>query len=371
MHLCRALAKSHAVRVVSPQPWTDAVSHGRAQAEVLDGMRVDRPIYLYTPKVMRAWYDRFMSVSATPALRRAMLEFQPDCVISYWAHPDCAVAARAARRAGIPSIAMVGGSDVLILAGDNRRRQKIAAALNASDAVCVVSDGIRERVCNLGVDPAKVHRVRRGVDLSSFAFRERGASRTALKLPHDRPLVLFVGRLHPVKGLDVLIRAMASLDVINTAAQLYLVGDGPLRASLESLAHELGVQERIHFVGSVPNTDLANWYSAADLTVLPSRSEGSPNVLRESLACGTPFVASRVGGIPEIAEGTPCELVTPGSVSELAAAIARTIAKKPVIERRAALLTWEESAESLMRVVRPLVRLQPQSHGVDAELAIS
>ena len=106
----------------------------------------------------------------------------------------------------------------------------------------------------------------------------------------------------PVKGLDILLQSLALLRSRDLDCHLYLVGDGPLRKQLMVQANVLGLSTRITFVGPKLHEELPAWYRAADLTVLPSRSEGLPNVLRESLACGTPFVASNVGGIVEIAD---------------------------------------------------------------------
>src|SRR5262249_19186984 len=110
----------------------------------------------------------------------------------------------------------------------------------------------------------------------------------------------------------------------------------------------------ISFIGSRPQDELPDWYRASDLTVLPSRSEGLPNVLRESLACGTPFVASRVGGIPEIAGDGAGRLVTPGDPVALAEGIALALAEgKTGARTRSPSTGWDESAEALLRIVVP------------------
>src|SRR5690606_34908907 len=97
-------------------------------------------------------------------------------------------------------------------------------------------------------------------------------ARNALKLPPGRPLLLWVGRMVPVKGLDVLLRAMASPEVLQSDVLLALVGDGPLRRRLERLASRLGIADRVIFAGAVDHAALPEWYAAADRLVLPSRS---------------------------------------------------------------------------------------------------
>ena len=98
----------------------------------------------------------------------------------------------------------------------------------------------------------------------------------------------------------------------------YVIGPGPCGASLSRQAERLGLGDRFRLVGSIPHERLPDWYRAADVFALPSHSEGVPTVLLESAACGTPFVASRVGGIPEIAGIGPCRLTPPGDAQALA-----------------------------------------------------
>jgi glycosyltransferase involved in cell wall biosynthesis len=140
------------------------------------------------------------------------------------------------------------------------------------------------------------------------------------------------------------------------------VGDGPLRGALEAAAADRGLADAVSFVGAQPHERLPDWYRAADLTVLPSRSEGLPNVLRESLACGTPFVASRVGGIPEIAEEGSSLLVAPGDPEALAGAIALSFLEwDPSSRPRSRATGWSESAAALLRIIRPVPTTPPST----------
>ncbi len=137
--------------------------------------------------------------------------------------------------------------------------------------------------------------------------------------------------------------------------RLYLVGEGPLDGDLRTQAEAHGLADHVTFVGPRLHDELPDWYHAADLTVLPSRSEGLPNVLRESLACGTPFVASDVGGITEIADPSCSLLVAPEDHESLADAIARALArwggKDSAFSR--GFQSWEESANALVGIMQP------------------
>ena len=147
--------------------------------------------------------------------------------------------------------------------------------------------------------------------------------------------------------------------------KLFLIGDGPLRQQLEQLAARLGIADSVVFVGSRSQECLPDWYRAADLTVLSSWSEGMPNVLRESLACGTPFVSTKVGGIQEI-EGVPAEcLVPPGESAAMAAAICAALAN-PAPMAIHGFPTWEESAEALVGLLGRRVESETQFHAATA-----
>ena len=130
---------------------------------------------------------------------------------------------------------------------------------------------------------------------------DRSAARRALGLPPAAAIVLAVGRLDPVKGLDLLVAAMPFLrERSSRGVQLHLIGEGPARASIERLVRERGLREQVVLHGELSSSSLSTWYSSADVVALLSHSEGCPNVVIEALACGRPVVATRVGGVPEL-----------------------------------------------------------------------
>jgi glycosyltransferase involved in cell wall biosynthesis len=306
-----------------------------------------------------------MALATRGMMVRVMAEQRPDCILSYWAHPDGAVAARFARAARIPSGIIVGGSDVLVLARHpGPRRRSVIRALHNTDAVITVGRQLADAVEALGVPPSKVHVVYQGVDDALFAPGSASGARRRLGVPETGKVLVYVGHLLPVKGVDVLLEAMSCLAASRGDVRLYLVGDGPRREALKALAARLGLERVVRFVGEVEHADLPDWYRAADLTVLASRSEGVPNVLRESLACGTPFVATRVGGVGEIAGGTRNRIVPPEDPGALAEAIARSLAEPQGSFPENRYLTWRESAQQILDVL-----VRPNSDGAAAERA--
>jgi teichuronic acid biosynthesis glycosyltransferase TuaC len=348
LHTCRALMElGHEVRVISPLGWRERGS--AAPLPALSELRVEYPLYIYPPGVLQSAYDWFMALSSRRTAKRVMAQLRPDCILSYWAHPDGAVAARLARASKIPSGVIVGGSDVLVLARNaGARRRSVVCALQANDAVITVGRQLAGTVEALGIPANKIYVVYQGVDDALFSPGSASDARRRLAIPETGKVIVSIGSLVPVKGIDVLLEAMSRLTAGPGDVKLYLVGDGTGRRELETLTKRLGLESVVRFVGRVDQTGLPDWYRAADLTVLASRSEGVPNVLRESLACGTPFVATRVGGVSEIAAGTACRLVPAEDPVALADAIAASLAEPRPALATGSLLTWKQSTQQIL-----------------------
>jgi glycosyltransferase involved in cell wall biosynthesis len=360
--LIRALAAEHTVRVVSPISWTDAVRAGVRRdkrtmlpiAHAADAIPTEYPRFYYPPKLLRHQYGRFLWWSVGRGLLRTIEQFQPDVVVSYWAHPDGEVAVRAAHQCGVRAVTMVGGSDVLLLGRHGLRREAIHNVLSRSDAVIAVSRDIAEHLCADGIPQDKVHVVYRGVDRSLFYPRDRGESRSLLGIADKEKVLLAVGRLVPVKGYPVLFDACRQLMERDQKFACYVLGDGPLEAELKHRIDQAGLRGIVRLCGSRRQHELADWYSAADLVVLPSLSEGVPNVLLEAMSCGRSFVASNVGGIPEIADPKFDRLVPPGNPRKLADAITEQLAKRNESGgRRFEPLSWKDAVDRFVKVLDP------------------
>jgi len=216
--------------------------------------------------------------------------------------------------------------------------------------VITVSEALREHLIALGAEPGKVITLRNGVDLERFQPVNRDTARARIGMTGTT--LLSVGNLVECKGHEVIIEALPSLDGVN----LTIVGEGPLDAKLRGLAQGLGVADRVTFVGNVAQESLIDYYSAADALVLPSIREGMPNVVLEALACGTPVIAARCEGVPEL-------LTTPAAgvlMSERNAAglidaygqLMNDYPKREETRAHAETLGWESTINGLLGVIR-------------------
>ena len=365
--LAEALSRGHDVRCINPIPWLDRLRRrGAAPAPKRDalagGAAVWHPTYFYPLKIFRSGYHRWMIRSIRGAVTQATASWKPEVVLAYWAHPDGAAAASIAKFLSVPSAVIVGGSDVLLLTRHQRRRRAVVAALQQADAVITVNRHLQTKVAELGIRADKIHVWSQGVDGQVFCPGDKRAARANLGIGPDVFTFLCVARLVHVKGIDVLLQACRILADEAAAFRVFIVGDGPLRGELESQAAALALGQIVAFAGARQPAELGDWYRAADRTVLPSRSEGLPNVLRESLACGTHFIAFDVGGIREIA-GDADVLVVPQEARPLAQAMLRCMTQPPPPPPPQQ-PDWNESAQALVQILTNLTPSgRPASQG--------
>ncbi len=295
-------------------------------ADASRGLDVRYLPYAALPAVSRP----FNGAACARALQAPVRAFRPDVVLSYWLYPDAYGALRAARSAGVPLVAGARGSDLRVR--DALSRLLTRPVVRRAARLLVVSEDLGRVACQrYGADPGRVRVIPNGCDAAIFRPRARADARAALGVPADARLVAYVGRLVPEKGLRELADAVQSLAASDPRVQLVLVGDGPMRAELDTRLQALGARARM--AGAQPPEAVAQWMAAADLVTLPSYSEGHPNVLVEALACGRPVVATPVGGIPEVVDAASGVLVPPRDAGALADAL------REVLER-----TWDEAA---------------------------
>ncbi len=201
-------------------------------------------------------------------------------------------------------------TDVLVALTESERREHLAEKVGRAEQWCVIPSGV------------EIERYRKPTALR----------RSDLGVPDRSFVVGCVARLVPVKGIEDAITATAQLVDRTPPVHLVLVGDGPQRAACQKLAGQLGLQERVHFLGL--RRDVPDLLPLFDLLVLPSRNEGMGRVLVEAQAAGVPVVATRVGGVPDlVSEGETGRLVPPGDPAALAAAIRSLAGDRATVAR--------------------------------------
>jgi D-inositol-3-phosphate glycosyltransferase len=182
---------------------------------------------------------------------------------------------------------------------DLRIQHERRVALSCERVLCATEHERDLLVQLYGVDPAKVSVIPLGVDMDLFRQTDKAEARQALGFK-DEKIILFVGRLEPIKGVDILLNAAALLESDVECSVLIVGGDEASAARLgefRDLASALGIDHRVAFVGAVDHDRLPLFYNAADVCVVPSRYESFGLVALEAMACGVPVVASRVGGL--------------------------------------------------------------------------
>jgi teichuronic acid biosynthesis glycosyltransferase TuaC len=213
----------------------------------------------------------------------------------------------------------------------------------------------------LGMSDSRITVLRNGVDLQLFhPPQDREALRQTMRL--TRKTLLFVGNLVPEKGIDLCIRALALLP----ETDLIIIGRGPQQKPLEALASELRLSSHVKFLGPLNQEQLPDYYGAADALVLASGREGWPNVILESLACGTPVAATHVGGVPEIIAAQEAGIViAAASPGMLADGICRLWSQPPdrsATRRYAERFGWDETTKGQILIFREVIGLQSFSH---------
>lgn len=292
--------------VVSPVPWfpSRAKLFGRWAAmarienrSVRGGITVRYPRYPLIPKIGMGTAPYTMACATRAASRAAVSELGGISLIdAHYFFPDGVAACRLSKELDAPFVITARGSDINLIAQFAwPRRQMLHAARNAA-AVIAVSDALAAEMRALGMPADKIHVLRNGVDLDFFC--PDSGSRSTMARTQNTPCFLSVGALKSAKGHDIAIRFLAMLE----EGRLVIAGTGPEEKNLRKLSERLGVSRRVQFAGRLDSESLRNEYREADCLLLMSQREGMPNVVLESLACGTPVIACDVGGIAEVVD---------------------------------------------------------------------
>jgi starch synthase len=269
---CALGRRGHTVRMVSRNPPGRGIAHHKARALPMWG------------------YELFYRRSGILA---GLREMRPGIIHTHHQLGNLDFYLPKVKRLGMPIVSTVHvapGNESRIDRGVRTYFRRLRKSLTSADRLICVSEYVRQRFLSMGFQDMDV--IHNGVDGDVF-YREDDA-RERLGIPDDEFTVLYVGRLSPEKGILHLIRALKGV----SGVRLNIIGSGPLSLAVRAYSKKRG---NVRFLGRLPDRALRMHYSAADITAFPSVwQEPFGMVLIESMACGTPVVAFRVGGIPEI-----------------------------------------------------------------------
>jgi glycosyltransferase involved in cell wall biosynthesis len=329
-------ARGHEVHVVAP--WHPRLTRGKVE----DGVFFH--FFRYAPLTSLNVFGYAAGLQADVRLRRAAWIAAPMAMASgwfkamrvaqkkratvmhgHWVVPGGVIAAAA--RPALPLVVSLHGSDVFVAEKIPAARIAAARVFRRAGFVTACSADLATRAVALGAPLERLAVVPYGVDTARFApsSEARARLRRSASLDPAAPVLFAAGRLVRKKGFEYLIDALARLD---PAVRLVLAGGGDLDGELRARAVDAGVATRVRFLGDVSQDDVAAWFAAADVAVVPSvrdasgNVDGLPNTVMEALASGTALVATPVGGIGSVVEdGRTGVLVPERSPADLAAAI--------------------------------------------------
>ncbi|ALK95201.1 glycosyl transferase family 1 [Massilia sp. WF1] len=346
-------------RVVAPVPWFPS-RHPRfgawaawaavPRSEQRAGIEVLHPRYPVLPKIGMNVAPALLAASSRAAIGRLLDEgFDFDVIDAHYFYPDGVAAAMLGRYFNKPVTITARGSDITLLPNYRLPRRMIKWAASSAEHMITVCNALREEVIALGVAPDRVTSLRNGVDLALF----HPTPRPAVQAPFT---LLAVGHLVPVKGQERIVGALPLLPEV----RLRIAGDGPDRAKLVQLAQELGVAGRVNFLGAVRQPELVQHYNQADALVLASSREGWANVLLESMACGTPVVASRVYGTPEVVAapeaGVLMNELSARGVADGVQALRADYPDRAATRRYAERFSWEDTTAGQLAIFEALAQ---------------
>ncbi len=291
-------------------------------------------------------------------LRGLVQRAQPNLINLHFADNATLYALALAQWFHLPLIVSLHGTDVERLPHERRvYRWLLHEALRNATAITACSSALLDSVTSSHLSmnaPAVV--ISNGIAVETFAKAE--------PCPHERPYILTISRLVHAKGVDLILRGFAQLPAEYHHVSLWIIGDGPLRSKLERLAFELGLRDRVLFLGSISQELVSSLIAGCEVLALGSRSEAFGIVLLEAMAAGKPVIATAIGGIPElVSHGQNGLLVPPEDPEALSNAMAQLLADaelrrvmgqhgRSFVQRH---YTWERQGERFLDLYRKVL----------------
>lgn len=354
------------IRVIAPVPWFPLRSrqfgryadHARAPIrELRDGLSIEYPRYIVVPKIGMRLAPLLMAFGILGAFKKLITNrYDFDIIDAYYFYPDGVAAALVGKWLNKPVVINALGTDVNVIPDFRIPRTWIKWAANRASAITTVSKALRAELLNLGICEEKIHVNLHGVDHERFAPPAEPLQWSA-SVPRRSRTLLCVGNLLEAKGQHLAIESLLHLKDF----RLILVGEGEYEHRLKQQVSDLHLADRVTFVGHVDHAELVTYYSSSDALVLPSLREGIPNVILESLACGTPVIATNVGGIPEIINSKPAGVLlcdrSPLAIVDAVNQLFTDYPSTQEVVQFSKQFTWSKTTKNQVRIFKQVVSL--------------
>lgn len=341
----------NSVVVVTPVPYVPFWMPGKKATEYravpakeqFGELTVYHPRYPFLPKISMQAHGLLMFLGSYQTVKRLVRD-GIDCIDSHFVYPDSFAAVMFGKLFKIPVFASARGTDMNAYPKFASVRPMIRWTLRNAQGLIGVCSALSDAMVEMGAPRERVYTIGNGVDSGRFNPQDRNDARKQLGIPLDKKMVVAVGALIPRKGYHFLIPAIGMLKQRGLDVKLYVNGEGDYRPKLEQQIRELNLGESVTLTGSVPNDRLKYWYSAADVSCLASSAEGWANVLLESMACGTPVVATRIWGTPEVVTSDRLGLLVEQNPQSLADGLESALSRswdREHIAKTAQARSWE------------------------------
>lgn len=350
-------------RVIAPVPWfpIDHAFFGAwgqyarvPKQETRYGIEVQHPRYPLIPRYGMTLAPSLMAAAVLPAVTRALRHdggFQ--LIDAHYLYPDGVAAVNIGRKLGVPVVVTARGTDVNLIPQYSGPRRMIVEAARRAAAVITVCQALKDRLVDLGVPERHILVLRNGVDLERFQSVPREEVRA--RLGFSGTTLLSVGHLIRRKGHHIAISALRDLPDV----RLVIVGDGPMQRELQLMVQALHLRDRVVFAGGRTQAELIDYYSAADALVLASDREGMANVLLESMACGTPVIASALWGTPEVINtpeaGVLMRELTPGALADACRELFARYPERAATRRHAENFSWAHTTRGQLELFEAIL----------------
>lgn len=350
--------------VIAPVPWFPfknkyfsrySVYANVPKTDVRNGVTVYYPRYLVIPKIGMLLTPFMMALSiylTTFKVKKSGYKY--NLIDAHYFYPDGVAVSIVAKIQNLPLVISALGSDINVIANSFFPKKMILWAAKKAGASITVSRALKDRMVQMGADSKKINVLRNGVDLNLFCPLNRDVIRKKYGLKKNT--LISVGNLIELKGHDLIIKSLLKLPT----CELLIVGGGELEDKLKELVSKLNLCDRVRFMGTVKQDQLAELFNASDIMVLASSREGWANVLLESMACGTAVAATAVGGTPEVIQSEYAGLLIKERTSECIAATIQNLItsnrSRQKTREYAELFSWDEVVEAQVNLYMSVIK---------------